>query len=73
VVSLSPDARVDETMGSVYRVDIALNTTHVDHEGEAVALRAGQTASAEIVVRRRRIIDLILDPIRKLKKGNISL
>ncbi len=73
VLSISPDAKVDEAMGAVYRVDVALDNISIDHEGDAVALRAGQTATAEIVVRKRRIISLILEPIRKLQKGNISL
>jgi hemolysin D len=73
VVAISPDARVDETLGSAYRVDITLDQTHMDHEGNSIPLRAGQTASAEIVVRQRRILDLILDPIRRLQRGNISL
>jgi hemolysin D len=73
VLSISPDAQVDETLGAVYRVDIALDNTHIAHEGDAIALRAGQTATAEIVVRQRRIISLVLDPIRKLQKGNLSL
>ena len=73
VLSISPDVQVDDTLGAVYRVDIALDKTHVIHEGDAIALRAGQTATAEIVVRQRRIISLVLEPIRKLQKGNLSL
>lgn len=73
VLSISPDAQVDETLGAVYRVDIDLDTTHIAHGSETIALRAGQTATAEIVVRQRRIISLVLEPIRKLQKGNLSL
>ncbi|NJL54963.1 HlyD family efflux transporter periplasmic adaptor subunit [bacterium] len=73
VLSISPNAKVDEKMGAVYQVDVALDTTHMNHEGEAIALQAGQTAMAEITVRQRRIISLILEPFRKLRKSNISL
>ncbi|MGF1568513.1 MAG: HlyD family type I secretion periplasmic adaptor subunit [Nodosilinea sp.] len=73
VLSMSPDAKVDEKMGSVYQVDITLDTTHITNEGEPISLQAGQTATAEIIVRQRRIISLVLEPFRKLQKHNISL
>lgn len=73
VLSISPDADVDEAAGATYHVEVALNQTSMQHEGREVPLRAGQTATAEIIVRKRRIISLVLDPIRKLKNNNISL
>lgn len=73
VLTISPDARSDETLGTVYRVDIALDTTYINHKGKAIALKAGQTATAEIVINQRRLISVVLDPIRKLQKGNLSL
>jgi hemolysin D len=36
-------------------------------------LRPGDTATAEVIVRQRRIIDLILDPFKKLQKGGLEL
>jgi hemolysin D len=74
VLAISPDAEVDEDTGAAaYRVNIVLDRLHMEHEGEMVNLNPGQTATAEIVIRQRRILSLILDPIRKLKKDNISL
>lgn len=73
VLSISPDAEMNETTGAAYRVKIGLDDLDMEHEGKIISLRAGQTASAEIVVQQRRIISLVLDPIRKLQKGNISL
>jgi len=73
VLSISPDSRPHEQMGQVYKVEIALDKTEMNHEGTIVSLRAGQTATAEIVVNRRRIMSLILDPIRKLQKDNLSI
>jgi hemolysin D len=73
VLSISPDAKINETTGVVYQVKIELETIEMPHEGRMVALQAGQTAKAEIVIRERRIISLILDPIRKLREGGISL
>ena len=39
----------------------------------SVAFKSGQTASAEIVIRHRRIIDVLLDPIQKMREGGTSL
>lgn len=73
VLSISPDALVDERLGSVYKVKIKLERNTVSNHQHTVTLKAGQTAQAEIVVRRRRIIDLILDPFRKLQRDNLNL
>lgn len=70
VDSISPDAKSNEKLGVVYQVKILLNG--MDQRPD-IALKAGQTAKAEIVVRQRRIIDILLEPIRKLQKGGISL
>lgn len=73
VISISPDAEIDERMGAVYQVKIALDRKAVSHEGRRIDLKAGQTAQAEIVTRQRRILDILLDPIRKLQVSEVSL
>lgn len=73
VTSISPDADINEATGATYQVEIALEQTSMQHQGKEVPLRAGQTATAEIIVSQRRIISLVLDPIRKLQNSNISL
>jgi hemolysin D len=73
VISISPDAKGSPETGSGYLVQIALEEDYVMHEKQPVPLTVGQTASAEIVVSQRRILDLILDPIRRLKSDEMSL
>lgn len=73
VLAISPNAKNNEQMGVVYEVDIALEKDYVMHENAPVTLQAGQTANAEIVVRRQRILELILDPIRQLQADGINL
>jgi hemolysin D len=73
VTSISPDATVDEHIGAVYRVEIALNHNATANSRQAVEFKSGQTASAEIVTRRRRIIDVLLEPIRRMQTGGINL
>lgn len=73
VSTIAPDTETNEEMGAVYRLEIALDQDYVMHENQETDLKPGQTATAEVVIRKRRIIDLLLDPIRKLKTSNINL
>ena len=73
VVNISPDAKGSQDIGSGYQVEIELEKDYVLHQEKPVKLQLGQTGTAEIVVRRRRIIDLILDPIRRLSADDLSL
>jgi hemolysin D len=50
-----------------YDIEVQLSQTCVKHEGNCVPFRSGQPATAEVVIRNRRIIDFILDPFRKLR------
>ncbi|WP_088891574.1 HlyD family type I secretion periplasmic adaptor subunit [Leptolyngbya ohadii] len=73
VTAVSPDVKVDDRMGAVYRVEITLDRTVVTKDRETVRLRAGQTATADIVIRQRRIAEVLLDPIRKLQESDLTL
>ncbi|MEM1239219.1 MAG: HlyD family type I secretion periplasmic adaptor subunit [Cyanobacteria bacterium P01_H01_bin.26] len=73
VTSISPDAKQDKQMGAVYNVEIALERDYVIHEDESIAFKAGQTANAEIIIRKRRIVDFLLAPIRQLKKSPLNV
>ncbi|MER3435646.1 MAG: secretion protein HlyD [Leptolyngbya sp. ERB_1_1] len=69
VIHLSPDAQPNERLGQVYRVEVQLDRNSVTKDNQQVALKAGQTATAEIVTRHRQVIDLLLDPLKKLQSG----
>lgn len=73
VVSISSDAKPDERLGAVYRVEVALDRNYIAAERKNIKFKAGQTATADIIIRRRRIADILLDPIRQLQKGGMSL
>ncbi|MEO0457136.1 MAG: HlyD family type I secretion periplasmic adaptor subunit [Cyanobacteria bacterium P01_A01_bin.114] len=73
ITTISPDAELDEELGNGYRVEIALERDHVIHESKPVKFQAGQLATADVIVRRRKIIDILLDPIRQLKKSDLNL
>ncbi|AOX04701.1 HlyD family secretion protein [Moorena producens PAL-8-15-08-1] len=76
IISISPTTEeVDTPQGriAVYSLNIALKKDCIDSGNKCIPLRPGDTASAEVIVRRRRIIDLILDPFKQLQKGGIGL
>ncbi len=81
VISISPAAKApsqitSQTTSSVssgYKVNISLDQDFVIHERQKVYLQVGQTADADIIVRRRRIIQVLLDPIRQLTESEFNL
>ncbi|MBD2194916.1 MULTISPECIES: HlyD family efflux transporter periplasmic adaptor subunit [Calothrix] len=73
VISISPDSQPDEKLGAVYRVGIALDRNYVKTRQQTIQFKPGQTASAEIIIRRRRIADMLLEPIKQLQKGGLNL
>ena len=74
--SISPTSKVRETPegdAAIYELEIGLNQTCISAATECIVLRPGDTATAEVVVRQRRVIDFILDPFKKLKEGGVEL
>jgi hemolysin D len=55
-----------QTKQPVYEGRVALERDHYTVADTKVPLRYGMTASAEVVVRERRLIDLALDPFREI-------
>jgi hemolysin D len=78
VAEISADAKpVNTQTGTpgepIYEVYIELERNQISANQQVIPFKSGQVASADIVIRRRRIIDLLLDPFRKMQRGNISL
>jgi hemolysin D len=64
---------VAANMPSSFEVEIELDRASIEVQGKAIALKAGQTATAEVITRQRRVLDLFLDPFRKLSKTGLTL
>ncbi|NEZ57602.1 HlyD family efflux transporter periplasmic adaptor subunit [Adonisia turfae] len=76
VASISPTSRVEETIqGDVdtYQLEIELDQPCLPTPQECLPLRPGDTATAEVIVQQRRIVDIILDPFKKLSKDGLQL
>jgi hemolysin D len=72
----SPDSKKVESGQSqveVFDLEITLEQTTIQAQNQRIVLTPGQTATAEVVMRQRRIIDFILDPFTQLQKGGLKL
>jgi len=71
----STTTEIDTPNGKVatYNLDIALKQNCVQFANKCIALRPGDTATAEVIVRQRRIIDFLLDPFKQLQQGGVKL
>ncbi|NEU78032.1 HlyD family efflux transporter periplasmic adaptor subunit [Nostoc sp. UIC 10630] len=72
---ISPDSKVVETaQGKVenFELEIELPKTYIQTNDNRILLAPGQTATAEVIIRERRIIDFVLDPFKKLQKGGLE-
>ena len=73
ILSISSDAKPDETLGLVYQVEIELEQDYIVKEQKSIPFKPGQTATAEIILRRRRLLDIFLDPVKQIQKDGIDL
>lgn len=61
------DQKSQASQRPLYEGRVSLERDFFDINGEKIKLRYGMTAATEIVVQKRRLIDLVLDPFRRLK------
>lgn len=73
VEAIAPNTEVNEKLGAVYRVEISLDRNHLRDSNQDIQFKPGSTARAEIVIRRRRIADILLDPIKQLQTDGLNL
>ncbi|MDZ8186047.1 MAG: HlyD family efflux transporter periplasmic adaptor subunit [Nostoc sp. ChiSLP02] len=76
LIKISPTTiEVDTPNGKVaaYNLDISLKQNCIPSANKCIPLRPGDTATAEVIVRQRRIIDFLLDPFKKLQQGGVKL
>jgi HlyD family secretion protein len=59
--------------GETFELEIILNQDYIKTAERTIALAPGQTATAEVIIRQRRLIDFILEPFKKLQKSGLQL
>ena len=77
---ISPDSKkANETFPlpnnqtDFYEIEVELDRNYIQLSDQTIFLAPGQTATAEVVIRQRRLIDVFLEPFRSLQKGGIQL
>jgi len=73
---IAPDSKVEETVqGKVetFELEITLDKSYIQSGRKRISITPGQTATAEVIVRQRRVIDFLLDPFKKLQKDGLEL
>ena len=58
---------------SGFTIEVSLDQSFMETSDQKIPFKAGQSASAEIVVRQRRVVDLFLDPFLEFQKGSGSI
>jgi hemolysin D len=67
VLEVSQNALVDSNGGSFYKVTIGVDRTTIRAKGRQIALLPGMALSADIVTERTTVMDLLLEPLRKVR------
>lgn len=76
VTWISPDSKVQENnQGKLetFELNIALSQPYIRSLSKSIPLTPGQTATAEVIIRQRRVIDYMLDPFKKLHTSGLEL
>ncbi len=76
LIKISPNTiEMDTPNGKVpaYNLEIALKQNCIPSANKCISLRPGDTATTEVIVRQRRIIDFLIDPFKKLQQGGVKL
>ncbi|MEA5581000.1 HlyD family efflux transporter periplasmic adaptor subunit [Nodularia harveyana UHCC-0300] len=76
LLKISPNTiEIDTPNGKVaaYELEISINQDCIPSPNQCIPLNPGDTVTAEVIVRQRRIIDFLLDPFKQLQQGGVKL
>jgi HlyD family secretion protein len=65
VIGVSPNAIVEKDVGLVFPTRVQLNKRAVDVRGQSVNFTPGMQATAEIVTRKKSVLDFMIEPITR--------
>lgn len=69
---VSPDSKPGQNQVQVFDVEIELEHPYIQVGTKTIQLTPGQTATAEVVIRKRQVSDFLLDPFKKLQQGGVN-
>lgn len=71
LVDIAATARIDEELGAVYPISVSLNEQSVLVGDKMIPLAPGMTATAEIKIGDRRVIDFFLSPFKRYQDESL--
>ena len=72
VNSVVADAVNDEKRGAVFPANLTLQRSSIDVDGKRISLGPGMNVIAEIRTGKRRVIEYLLDPVRRAANESLS-
>jgi hemolysin D len=69
---IAPDSKVAEDSSEFYEIEIQLERNYIQDDRKRIVLAPGQTATAEVVIRQRRLSDMLLSPVKNLQKSGLQ-
>jgi HlyD family secretion protein len=76
LTKISPTTREIDTpngKANAYQLEIELNKTCITKNNQCIELHPGDTATAEVIIRQRKVIDFVIDPFKTLAKEGLKL
>ena len=76
LIRKSPTYQKQETnqgQAETFDLEIKLEENCIPTPDECIALKPGDTAMAEVIIRQRRVIYFVLDPFRKLQERGLKI
>lgn len=73
ITQISPTAVMDENIGYIYKAKIELDSTEFMVDGKTVPIISGMTGSAEIKLREKRVIEILVEPLVEHFDGSLSV
>jgi len=75
---ISPDSKTETegqqtTQAEFFELEIELDQNYIENGVQEIPITPGQTATAEIIIRQRRLIDFFIEPFQKLRHGGLEL
>ena len=65
MIKLSADAVTDDKRGAIFPATLAITQTHLNIEDKRIGLAPGMNLTAEIKTGKRRVIDFLVNPVRR--------
>jgi hemolysin D len=72
---ISPDSKtiqIGQSQREIFELEVELAQPYIQAANKRILLTPGQTATAEVIIRQRRVIDFFTDPFKQLQKGGVN-